>query len=188
MSVFKKNILVVQAHPDDTEAWCGGTLKLLRDKGFHISIATMTAGGMGGMSGNEAETVRIRKAEAARAAAVIGADYYCLDQRDGFVFDGEEVRLKMQDIIRKTEAGIIITHLLNDYHADHRATAVICDAAAMVSSLPNIPSSEKPLEITPLLYHSAPMSLSDPLGFPLPPPHFYVDITTSIDTKLEMLG
>jgi len=188
MSVFKKNVLVVQAHPDDAESWCGGTLKLLHDRGFKISIATMTAGGMGGMSGDEEETIHIRKAEALRAASIIDADYYCLDQRDGFVFDGEEVRLKMQDIIRKTQAGIIITHLPNDYHADHRATSVICDAAAMISSLPNVPSNEKPLEITPLFYHSAPMSLSDPLGFPLPPPHFFVDISSSIDTKLEMLG
>ena len=105
-----------------------------------------------------------------------------------FVFDNTEVRIKLVDIIRKSEAGIIITHLMNDYHADHRATSVICDAAAMISSLPNVPSKEKALPITPLLYHSAPMSLSDPLGEPLAAPHFFVDISTVIDMKLKMLG
>ncbi|QEN07638.1 hypothetical protein EXM22_06410 [Oceanispirochaeta crateris] len=188
MTEFKKNILVVQAHPDDAEAWCAGTLALLKEAGFKISIVTMTAGGLGGMNGDEEETTRIRKEEAHNAAALLEADYYCLDQRDGFVFDNAEVRIRLVDIIRKTEAGIVITHLLNDYHTDHRATGTICDAAAMISSLPNVPSKEKPLPITPLLYHSAPMSLSDPLGFPIAAPHFYVDISSTIDKKLEMLG
>ena len=78
-------------------------------------------------------------------------DYYCLDQRDGYVFDSEEIRIKMVDVIRKTKAGVIITHLPNDYHSDHRTTSVICDAAAMISSLPNVPSKEEPLPLTPLL-------------------------------------
>ena len=58
---FNKHILVVQAHPDDAEAWCGGTIRLLKEKGFSISICTMTAGGMGGMSGDEAQTIAMRK-------------------------------------------------------------------------------------------------------------------------------
>ncbi|MDC7232354.1 MAG: PIG-L family deacetylase [Spirochaetales bacterium] len=188
MKDYNRNLLVVQAHPDDAEAWCGGTIKLLKDAGFKISIATMTAGGMGGMNGNEQETIRLRKKEAAAAASIVGADYYCLDQRDGYVFDNEEVRIKMVDLIRKVEAGVIITHIANDYHPDHRAASAICDAAAIISSLPNVPSEEKPLDVTPLLYHSAPMSLSDPLGFPIPAPHFFVDISTVIETKLKMLG
>lgn len=188
MTDFNKNILVVQAHPDDAEAWCGGTIKLLKDAGYNISIATMTAGGMGGMNGDEQETIRIRKEEAKKAADVVDADYYCLDQRDGYVFDNEEIRIKMVGLIRKVKAGVVITHISNDYHPDHRATSAICDAAAIISSLPNVPSEEEPLAVTPLLYHSAPMSLSDPLGFPIPAPHFFVDISSVIDTKLEMLG
>ena len=86
MADFKKNVLVVQAHPDDAEAWCSGTLALLKKAGYKISIVTMTAGGMGGMSGNEDETILIRKEEARKAAALLEADYHCLDQRDGFCF------------------------------------------------------------------------------------------------------
>jgi LmbE family N-acetylglucosaminyl deacetylase len=47
---------------------------------------------------------------------------------------------------------------------------------------------EAPLDVTPLLYYSAPMSMSGPLGERIAEPHFYVDITSRIDTKLEMLG
>ncbi len=188
MGRYKKNILVVQAHPDDAEAWSGGTLKLLGDAGFKVSIVTLTAGGMGGMSGSEDETVSLRKEEARKAAALIGADYYCLDQGDGFLFDSREIRLRLISLIRSVEAGVLITHMQNDYHPDHRAASQICFAAAIISSLPNVPVDEKPLELTPLLYYSAPMSMSGPLGEPIAEPHFYVDISAQIDTKLEMLG
>ncbi len=188
MSKFNKTVLVVQAHPDDTEAWCSGTLKLLKDNGYKIVIATMTAGGLGGIGTNEEETVALRKGEAGEAAKVLDAEYYCFDQRDGYVFDSFEARIKVLDLIRKVKAGIVFTHLPDDYHADHRATAVITDAAAMLATLPNAPCSEEPLEITPLFYHTAPMTLTDPIGAPITPPQFFVDITTVIDTKMEMLS
>ena len=44
---FNKSIVVIHAHPDDTEAFCAGTLKHLKDMGYRIAIATMTAGGIG---------------------------------------------------------------------------------------------------------------------------------------------
>ena len=90
--------------------------------------------------------------------------------------------------MRKVRAGIVFTHLPNDYHPDHRATAAIVEAAAMVASLDPVPVPEKPLEVTPLLYHSAPLTLSDPLGAQLTPPHFFVDVTGVVNTKIEMLG
>ncbi|MCK5157492.1 MAG: PIG-L family deacetylase [Spirochaetales bacterium] len=185
---FNKSILVIQAHPDDTEAWCSGTLKLLHDRGYKITIATMTAGGMGGVQSTEDITIEVRKEEAARAAALLDADYVCLDQRDGFLFDSTDIRLDVVKLIRVVEAGIVLTHHPLDYHADHRATAAITDAAAMISSLPNVPIDEVPVPVTPLLYHTTPMSLTDPLGVPLSPPQFFIDITSVIEIKMEMLA
>jgi LmbE family N-acetylglucosaminyl deacetylase len=89
--------------------------------------------------------------------------------------------------MRKVQAGIVFTHLPFDYHSDHRTTAGIVEAAAMISSLDTVPVKEKPLEVTPLLYHSAPLTLSDPLGSQIVPPHFYVDVTSVIETKRKML-
>ena len=187
-NTFPKNILVAAAHPDDTEAFLSGTLKLLKNAGFKISIVTMTAGGLGGIGTDERQTIALRKDEARKAAAVLGADYYCMDQRDGYVFDSPEIRVKMTDLIRNVNAGIVFTHLPMDYHPDHRATSMIVEAAAMVATLPNVPCEATPLDITPLLYHTAPIELCDPLGSPLPEPHFFVDITSTIDAKMEMLS
>jgi N-acetylglucosamine malate deacetylase 1 len=185
---FNPTVLAIHAHPDDMEAFAAGTLKLLKNQGFDIVVATMTAGGMGGMDAKEEETIRIRKEEAKQAAAILNAPYYCLDGRDGYLFDTTELRVATTALIRKVHAGIVITHLPMDYHSDHRTTCNIVESAAIIASLPNVPTPEKPVEITPLLYHSAPLTLSDPIGTQITPPHFFVDITSVIDTKMKMLS
>ncbi|MBI4979393.1 MAG: PIG-L family deacetylase [Spirochaetes bacterium] len=185
---FNKSAVVIHAHPDDTEAFCSGTLKHLKDKGFSIAIATMTAGGMGGIGMSEQKTIAVRKKEAAKAAAVLDAPYHCFGGRDGYLFDTEALRVAVIDFVRKHKAGVVLTHLPFDYHSDHRTTAQIVEAAVMLASLPSVPCRAKPLEVTPLLYHTAPLGFSDPLGNPIAEPHFFVDITKTIDTKMDMLA
>lgn len=184
---FNKVALSINAHPDDAESWNAGVLKLLKDKGYKIVIATMTSGDLGGCNMDMAETARVRIEEAKKAAAVLDAEYYNMGGVDGFLYDTMEMRLKVISLIRKVQAGVIFTHLTSDYHSDHRTTARIVEAAAMVASLDPVPVKEKPVEITPLLYHSSPFTLTDPLGNQLTPPHFFVDITSTIETKKKML-
>ncbi len=186
--LFNNVVLSINAHPDDAEAWNAGALKLLKDKGYKIVIATMTGGDLGGCKMTMEETARVRYEEGKKAAAVLDAEYYTMGGTDGFLFDTKEMRLKVISLIRQVRAGIIFTHLSSDYHSDHRTTANIVEAAAMVSSLDTVPVSEKPVEITPLLYHSSPFTLSDPLGSQIVPPHFYVNVTSVIETKKKMLG
>ena len=184
---FNKVVLSFHAHPDDAEAWNAGVLKLLKDKGYKIVIATMTSGDLGGCNMTMEETARVRIEEAKKAAAVLDAEYYMLGGTDGFLFDTKELRLKAISLMRQVRAGIVFTHLPTDYHSDHRTTANIVETAAMVSSLDTVPVKEKSLEVTPLLYHSSPLTLSDPLGSQIVPPHFFVDVTTVLETKKKML-
>jgi LmbE family N-acetylglucosaminyl deacetylase len=184
---FNKVALSFHAHPDDAEAWNAGVLKHLKDKGYKIVIATMTGGDLGGCKMTMEETAAVRFEEAKKAAKVLDAEYYTLGGIDGFLYDTKELRLKTISLIRKVKAGVIFTHLPSDYHSDHRTTANIVETAAMVSSLDTVPVSEKPLDVTPLLYHTSPLTLSDPLGSQIVPPHFYVDVTSVIGTKKEML-
>ena len=185
---FNKVALSINAHPDDAESWNAGALKLLKDKGYKIIIATMTWGALGGCGTTMQETAKKRFKEAKKAAAVLDAEYYTLGGTDGFLFDTKAMRLKVISLIRKVKAGVIFTHLPNDYHPDHRTTSNIVEAAAMVSSLDPVPVKEKPLKVTPLLYYSSPFTLSDPLGTEITPPHFFVDISSVIKTKIEMLS
>ncbi len=144
---YNKSVIVFAAHPDDTEIFVAGTLKLLKDKGYRITICTVTAGGMGGVGLTERGTIAVRRKEAQAAAALLDADYHCLGGRDGYLFDTEKLRIAANALIRKAKAGIVISHLPMDYHADHRATSSIVDAAAMLATLPNVPCRETPLEL-----------------------------------------
>lgn len=185
---YPKSIVVFAAHPDDTEIFVAGTLKLLKDRGWSVTICTVTSGGMGGFGMTEAETIAVRRAEAQESAALLGAEYVCLDGRDGYLFDSEQMRVKAVDVIRRAGAGVVIAHLPNDYHADHRAAAAITDAAAMLSTLPNVPSKYAPLPANPIFYHSATLGMTDPLGNPVGTPHFLVDVGSVHDLKMRMLA
>ena len=187
MKQFPKTVVSIHAHPDDTESFCAGTLALLRAKGYELAIVTLTPGGLGGIGSTENETASLRKREAEAAAALLGARYYCADGRDGYLYDTEALRIRITEILRRENAGIVMTHLPCDYHSDHRSTCAIVEAATMVAALPNVPVALPPLTVTPLLYHTAPLGASDPLGGPLPSPHFYVDVSSVMHVKMAML-
>ena len=185
---MSNTVLSIHAHPDDTEVFCSGALALLNGVGARIVIATLTGGGMGGMGEGEQATVEKRIEEATRAAGLVDADYYCLSGRDGFLYDTMERRLEVLGLLRRVRPDIVMTHLPFDYHADHRATSHIVEIACMLTTLANAPTPLAPTERTPLLYHTAPMRLLDHLGRRPPPPDFYIDVGSVMDTKLRMLG
>ena len=68
-------VLAIHAHPDDVEILAGGTMALLAGMGHAITIATFTAGDLGSRDQGREEISAVRRAEAARAAARIGAAY-----------------------------------------------------------------------------------------------------------------
>src|SRR5437868_9733442 len=76
-------VLSVLAHPDDAEFICAGTLiRLSREKGWQVHIASMTPGDCGSAESPPEEISEVRRAEGAHAAAVVGAAYHCLEERD----------------------------------------------------------------------------------------------------------
>ena len=182
-----KTILSIQAHPDDAEIFCAGTLALLAQSGNRVVIATMTSGNMGGIGMDQETTGERRKKEAAAAAHLIGAEYMCLEQPDGYVFDSPEIRIKTNQAIRQARADVVFTHLPDDYHPDHRATSSIVESATLLTTLPNVPCDADPLPATPVLYHTTPFNLTNHLGTPYVP-HFYVDVGSVIDTKKAMIA
>ena len=183
----KKTIISIQAHPDDAEIFCSGTLALLAELGHRVVIATMTSGNMGGIGMDPETTGERRKQEAAEAARLMGAEYLCLEQPDGFVFDSPEIRIQTNQVIRQSGADIVFTHLPDDYHPDHRATSSIVESATLLTTLPNVPCDADPLKATPILYHTTPFNLTNHLGNPYIP-HFYVDVSSVIETKKAMIA
>lgn len=181
-------ILAIHAHPDDVETLGAGTLKILADKGHAIRIVTVTAGDCGAIDTPPEETARIRKAEAAAAARMIGADYACADIPDLCVFNDDVCRRRVTEMIRWARADIVITSSPEDYHPDHEATSILVRDACFAASVANYRTGPSaPLAGIPHLYFMDPIGGRDREGRWVEP-HFGVDITEVYETKRAMLA
>lgn len=184
-------ILSILAHPDDAEFLCAGTLiRLKQEHGWDVHIASMTPGDCGSAELPAAEISRIRRAEGAAAAAVIGATYHCVEERDLLVVYGESALEKVTRLMRQVRPSVVITHSPTDYMVDHEQTSLIARAAAFGAPIPNFLADRKlgaPLKHIPHVYYCDPIEGKDPLGRDVPP-GFCIDITKVIEGKAEMLA
>lgn len=181
-------VLAIHAHPDDIENLAAGALALLRSAGHEVTIATLTAGDCGSTSQGRAETARIREAEAARAAAVIGADYHCLGFGDLCVFNDDASRRRVTEFLRFARAELVIAAAPADYHPDHEAaSALVRDGcfAASVAAYETGPAA--PLGNVPHLYFMDPIGGRDREGRRIIP-GFAVDVGSVFETKKTMLA
>ncbi len=103
----RKSVLALNAHPDDAEFMCAGTLALLREKGWEIHIATMTPGDCGSAEYNREEISRIRRGEAARSARILDGTYHCLECDDVFIMYDRPTLLKAIRLMREIVPEIV---------------------------------------------------------------------------------
>jgi N-acetylglucosamine malate deacetylase 1 len=181
------SILAVQAHPDDVETLASGALAIAAAGGARITIVTMTAGECGTIAVNPAETAAVRQAEAAAAAAMIGASYRCAGFPDLGVFNDDASRRRTTEMIRWARPDIVITAAPEDYHPDHEATSVLVRDACFAASAPAYRTGEaEPLSGIPHLYFMDPIGLRHRDGTPAAA-DFAVDVSELMDLKRRML-
>ncbi|MCG6154525.1 PIG-L deacetylase family protein [Rubinisphaera margarita] len=184
-------ILAIHAHPDDIELQCAGTLALLKDRGCEIVYCTMTAGDLGSMELSQKEIAAVRRGEAEKAAALLGAEYVCGEFGDLAIFNDDPSRRRVTEIIRKARPDIVITAPHRDYHCDHEATGTLVRDACFGSTIPNYKTHQWDpapyLDHLPHLYYVDPVEGTDYYGNPQTPA-FVIDISSKIDLKLEMLA
>ncbi len=176
------NILAIGAHPDDVEEGCSGTLAKFASQGHKIFIATATNGNVGSATLPMDEIAKIRKEEARQSAAVIGAEYICLDYDDEMFFESKEARLKFIDLVRYCKADLILTHYPEDYNPDHELTSKIINDIAVMIPVAKIKTPNEPYDKIPIIAYFEPVN---GMGFI---PTEYVDITDFMDKKIEMLN
>jgi len=174
------NILAIGAHPDDIEISCGGTLAKYAKQGHKIFTATATNGNVGSSTLSREEIAAVRKEEARRAAAVIGAEYICLDYDDEMFFEDKAARLAFIDLVRYCKADIILTHNPEDYNPDHELTSKIINDIAVMIPVAKLETKNKPYDKIPIIAYFEP---ANGLGFV---PTEYVDITETIELKMAM--
>ncbi|HEX5378648.1 MAG TPA: PIG-L family deacetylase [Phenylobacterium sp.] len=181
-------ILALHAHPDDIETLAAGTLALLAAAGHVVKIATATAGEGGSSETGPDETARIRLAEAAAAAALIGADYRCAGLGDLAVFNDDRSRRAVTELVRWSGADVVIASSPADYHPDHEAISLLARDACFAASVPNYATGPSaPLAAIPHLYFMDPIGGRDREGVRVIP-HFGADVAARFETKRAMLA
>ena len=197
-----RTALAFMAHPDDAEFLCAGTLIRLAAAGWKVHVASLAPGDCGTMTQTPWAISAVRTEEARRSAAVIGAEYHCLDERDGFVVYDKPTLRKSVDLFRRVGPSLVLTHAVKDYMMDHEMTSLLARAASFIFPAPNasaVPLREgwspgfsrlKPglqLPPVPYLYYCDPVEGVDPLGRPVEPTTL-VDISGQLEKKTEMLA
>ncbi len=130
-----QKILVILAHPDDPEFFCGATLARWARAGHHINYCLLTCGDKGynettkpsDVTSDELCAVRHREQRAAADTIGVQAIQF-LDHPDGYLVPDLDLRRELVRVIRQQKPDILVTcdpqYLFAAYginHPDHRA-------------------------------------------------------------------
>ncbi len=181
--------LAIAAHPDDIEFYMAGTLLLLRAAGWEIHYLNLSSGNCGSTQHNAATTRAIRRREARRAAALLGAQFHpSLTDDLEILYDLKTLR-RLAAVVRAVKPSIVLTHSPQDYMEDHMTTCRLAVAAAFARGMPNFkvtpPRAAIAGDVT--VYHAMPHGLCDGLRRRVVPGAF-VNTTNVHATKRAALA
>ena len=189
----KKEILVILAHPDDPEYFCGATIAKWTEQGHNVSYCLLTKGdkGVNEHFQGKGDIRLLRVDEQKKAAAVLGVkDIVFLNNEDGYLVPTIERRKEVARVIRQKKPNIVVTcdptnyYIHNNYinHPDHRAAGqIVIDAV--------FPAAQNPLFFTELIDdEKLPPHDVDEVWLSLAKePNQTVDVTSTWGTKVKAL-
>lgn len=179
----KKNVIIICAHPDDSELTTGGFALLMKDAGFNVKFVSVTNGDKGHHIMTPAETAKCRYQETRNIQKLTGITYDVLDIPDGELVNNLENRMEIIRLIREWKADLVITHRPADYHPDHRNVSNLVQDAAFMVTVPHVLPSIPALKSNPVFMYTR-----DRFSTPSPfSADIVVDITPVIRRKAEML-
>jgi LmbE family N-acetylglucosaminyl deacetylase len=134
-----QTILVILAHPDDPEFFCGATVARWVSQGHQVHYCLLTRGdkGVREKPADPNELARKREREQRSAADTLGVgDLVFLDFKDGYLVPSLDARRDVTRVIRRYKPDVIVscdpTHIFgenNINHPDHRAAGqIVIDA------------------------------------------------------------
>jgi LmbE family N-acetylglucosaminyl deacetylase len=159
------SVLALGAHPDDIELGVGGTVALLSRTGVRVVTAIVSV----------PANYELRAAEAADAAAVLGAELRILVQgRCQRMEDMKSYQLVglLDALVRELKPAAVLTHGPSDFHQDHVAlyhAVLSSQRLARFDLYSYVPTMTRPV----------------PVRFE---PNAYVDITSTIEAKLQAIA
>src|SRR5262249_55396793 len=140
-----RSMLVLTAHPGDYVWRAGGAIALAVSRGERVVIGCMSFGERGESAslwrrGFSLDQVKAhRRAEAEKAAAVLGAEVRFLDAGDYPLQETEQLRDDLVALYREVQPTVVLTHApLDPYNHDHATAHAIAVRARVLAQAPGV--------------------------------------------------
>lgn len=188
-----QRILVMLAHPDDPEFFCGATIARWTAAGHHVRYCLLTCGDKGTKDRNLKgdELCSLRQEEQRAAAAVLGVEQVrFLNYPDGYLVPDLKLRRDITRILRQERPDVLVTcdpttfyfmvERLN--HPDHRAAGqAVLDAV--------FPASGNHMYFGELLHEEnlEPHTVREVWVSQASQPNVILDVTEHWETKIRAL-
>ena len=175
-----KRVLVINAHPDDSDFGASGTIAQWVKQGIEVSYVLCTNGDQGGEESEftKEEMPAVRQREQRAAGAVIGVtDITFLNYVDGHLEPTLQLRKDLVRQIRRAQPDRI-----GASHPDHLAAGEAAIQAVY-------PDSRNPFAFTDLLDDEGlePWRVREVWMMGFANPDHFVDITDTFDLKVKVL-
>lgn len=176
-------ITAVMAHPDDTDIWCGGTLRKYYEQGHEISIIVVTNGRTGTNEPvSDSWLIEARQKEQLSSAKIYDAKRVIfLENDDSELFETPETRRQIITAIRELEPDVILTHNLKDQNSDHRVTAQLVINSLIPLPLYTVRADAPAVKKVPVVF------MADTYAGIDNQPEAYVDISQQFAYKKKAL-
>lgn len=191
MSSESQRVLVVLAHPDDPEFFCGATLAKWARDGKEIHYLLLTCGDKG--SDDPAMTPEMlcvdRQKEQRAAATVVGAkEVKFLGYADGELFNTLDVRREIVREVRRFKPEVLVTSDPMTYirpfginHPDHRAAG-----AATLDAI--FPAAGNRMYFPELLQEGLEPHMPKEVWLSVTmEPNQWINVTETVETKIAAL-
>ena len=180
----KLRIIAFGAHPDDCELQVGGVAAMWSAQGHHVKLVSVTNGDIGHWREAGGPLALRRKAEVEAASKLLGSTAEVLDNHDGELTPTLEIRRSIIRLIREWKADLVLAPRTNDYHPDHRYTAILIQDAAYMVTVPFICPEVPPLKNNPVfMYYTDRFQKPNPSA-----PDIAISIDSVMDKKLDALA
>jgi 4-oxalomesaconate hydratase len=182
-------LLVISAHAGDFVWRAGGAMALASSRGTQVTVLCLSFGERGESAKawregrNLAEVKALRRDEASRAAAVLGAQIEFLDAGDYPLPESDQLVDAIVACYRRVEPAVVLTHALADpYNPDHPAAGRMALRARVLAQAAGYDAPGEPLGAPPVfLFEPHQPEMCD---FK---PQVLLDITEVFGTKREAM-
>lgn len=173
-------VLVIAPHADDETLGMGGTIARLAGEGATVTIAIMTGHGRDPHPIWPEELWTTIRAEAREATSVLGVSELIFDELPAACLDHHpvhDINARVAALVERVNPEALYLPYYHDMHRDHTMLAyagLVASRAYRQSGIRRVAMYETPTET-----HLMPSSIAPPFA-----PTLYVDITSSMETKL----